>query len=144
MNPPSPALAPSLRDALALYREMLSVVERENQVLRSPDPCSMFASFSDRRQLLPRLNEAVSQLRQHRVQWTRQPPAERARQPEVAALLRQCQDVIMRILVLDRENEQALLRRGLLGPRHLPSHQAQRPHFVASLYQRQGRDAGAT
>jgi hypothetical protein len=44
----------------------------------------------------------------------------------------------MRILMLDRENEQALLRRGLLGPRHLPSHNAQRPHFVAGLYQRQG------
>jgi hypothetical protein len=37
---------------------------------------------------------------------------------------------------LDRENEQLLLRRGLIPPKHLPPVQRQRPHYVASLYQR--------
>jgi hypothetical protein len=37
---------------------------------------------------------------------------------------------------LDRENEQLLLRRGLIPPKHLPPVQRQRPHYVAGLYQR--------
>jgi hypothetical protein len=42
----------------------------------------------------------------------------------------------MKILLLDRENQQAMLRRGLVPARHLPPPAAQRPHFVAGLYQR--------
>ena len=136
-------VADSLRDALNLYREILAVVERENQLLRSPDSESLFSTFSARRTLSPRLQESLGQLRQHRTSWSRLSPAERARHPEVPTLLRQCQDLILRILMLDRENEQALLRRGLLGPRHLPSHEQQRPHVVAGLYRRQGLASGA-
>jgi hypothetical protein len=44
------------------------------------------------------------------------------------------QELIMRIIVLDRENEQALLRQGLLPPGHLPASQRQRPHAVAQRY----------
>ena len=40
-----------------------------------------------------------------------------------------------------RENEQALLRRGMIPPRHLPSAHRQRPHFVADIYRRQGAPA---
>ena len=58
---------------------------------------------------------------------------------EIPALLRQNQDLIMKIIVLDRENEQALLRRGLVPPKHLPPAERQRPHFVANLYRRQSR-----
>ena len=53
-------------------------------------------------------------------------------------LLRQNQDLTMKIILLDRENEQSLLRRGLVPPRELPSVNRQRPHFVADLYRRQG------
>jgi hypothetical protein len=42
----------------------------------------------------------------------------------------------MRMIILDRENEQLLLRRGLIPPKHLPPVQRQRPHYVAGLYQR--------
>jgi hypothetical protein len=38
--------------------------------------------------------------------------------------------------VLDRENEEALLRRGLLPARALPSPEQSQPHFVARTYQR--------
>jgi len=44
----------------------------------------------------------------------------------------------MKIVLLDRENEQALLRRGLVPPTQLPSVNRQRPHFVAELYRRGG------
>jgi hypothetical protein len=64
--------------------------------------------------------------------------ANRARHPEISALLRQSQDSVMKSIVLDRENEQGRLRRGLVPARHLPSARRQRPHFVAELYRRQG------
>ena len=54
-----------------------------------------------------------------------------------ARLLRQNQDLTMKIILIDRENEQSLLRRGLVPPRELPSVNRQRPHFVADLYRRQ-------
>jgi hypothetical protein len=63
-------------------------------------------------------------------------PVERARHKDVALLLKQNQEVTMRILNLDRENEQSLLRRGLVPSKHLPPANRQRPHFVADLYRR--------
>jgi DNA-directed RNA polymerase subunit H (RpoH/RPB5) len=65
-------------------------------------------------------------------------PEERARHPEVGPLLRRNQDAAMKFILLDRENEQGLLRRGLVPPKQLPSVNRQRPHFVAELYRRQG------
>ncbi len=47
----------------------------------------------------------------------------------------------MKIIVLDRENEQVLLRKGMVPARHLPSADRQRPHFVADLYRRQVQPA---
>jgi hypothetical protein len=53
--------------------------------------------------------------------------------------LRQNQDITMKLIVLDRENEQGLLRRGLLPASELPSANRQRPHYVADLYKRRGQ-----
>jgi len=131
-------LAANLRESLSLYQDLLRLVESENKVLRHPRPESPPRESSVRKQLLPRLEEALDQLRRHRNAWTQLTPEERQRQPEVGALLRQCQDTIMRVLLLDRENEQALLRHGFLAPRHLPSHQSQRPGYVANLYRNRG------
>ena len=91
----------------------------------------------DRRSLLPRLNEALLKARQHRVSWPGLSAADRAAQPETGFLVRQVQDLIMRVILLDRDNEQAVLRRGLIPPREIPAAQRQRPHFVADLYRRQ-------
>ncbi len=75
-------------------------------------------------------------LRVHRAAWQQLRPEVRAQHQELTALLRSNQALVMKIIVLDRENEQALLRRGLVPPRHLPPAQRQRPHFVADLYRR--------
>ncbi len=42
----------------------------------------------------------------------------------------------MKILIIDKENEQLLLRRGLVPIAQLPFEQQQRSHFVTDLYQR--------
>ena len=128
-----------LRANLSLYQELLTVIEAEGRALRQPEDPSLFSTFSARNSLLPRLTESLGQLRKHRARWQTLDPAERVKHPEAAALLRQNQDSIMKIILLDRENEQGLLRRGLVPPRELPSVNRQRPHFVADLYRRQAK-----
>jgi len=141
MNPPGnpaeayTAVAASLRRHLELCGELLAVVEREHQDFR-PGGTPKFEGAVAKKNLLPRLNQSLDQLRQHRAWWQRLSPAERAQQKEIASLLRQNQELIMRILVLDRENEQLLLRQGMVPPQHLPSVNRQRPHYVAGLYRR--------
>ncbi|NJO56213.1 MAG: hypothetical protein HC834_07525 [Rhodospirillales bacterium] len=139
MSPAIPAdLAVILRSSLELYRELLTVVEQEGQELRDASQPPTGGAAEARKTLLPRVNESLDNLRKHRLRWTQASTAERAQHPEIAGLLRQSQDLIMKIIVQDRENEQALLRRGLVPPQHLPSANRQRPHFVADLYRRQG------
>jgi hypothetical protein len=133
----APDIAADLQDHLLVCREILAVIERERRALSEPDSAAAFELYQAKQQLLPRLNESLARLREHRLGWQRMTGDERAAHPTVPALLRENQDLIMKIIVLDRENEQALLRRGLVPPQHLPPAQRQRPHFVAALYQRE-------
>ncbi|MBM3880561.1 MAG: hypothetical protein FJ387_12740 [Verrucomicrobia bacterium] len=139
MNPnPAPPrhLAAVLQEHLALCRETLALVESEGQTLRQDDSPFPLAAYHAKKDLLPRLNRSLDALRRVRVQWQRLTAHERAQQKETAALLRQTQELIMKVIVLDRENEQTLLRRGLVPPRHLPPAQRQQPRRVAEVYQR--------
>jgi flagellar biosynthesis/type III secretory pathway chaperone len=128
----------ALNEHLALCQQLLQVAQREAQALRRPDKPSLFEFYQIKKNLLPRLNESLDGLRKHRVNWQRLSPDERAQQPQTGLLLRRNQDLTMKLIVLDRENEQALLRRGLVPARQLPSVNRQRPHYVADLYRRQG------
>ena len=134
-NPPS-ALVTDLEEHLQICRQLFGIVERESQALRQPTGGSG-QDLLEKKNLLPFLNQSLNRIRQHRVDWQKRSPQDRARQTGVAALLGQIQDLIMKIVVLDRENEQALLRKGLVPARYLPSANRQRPHYVADLYRRQ-------
>jgi DNA-directed RNA polymerase subunit H (RpoH/RPB5) len=138
MMAPPEEIIDDLKKHFALCRELLIVVERESQALRQPENPSLFEFYQLRKTLLPRLNQSLDSLRKHRARWLKFSLEERARHSEIGLLLRQNQDLTMKIILLDRENEQALLRRGLVPPRELPSVNRQRPHFVADLYRRQG------
>jgi hypothetical protein len=124
-----------LRAHQALCRELLALVEKERQLLRSPEGPSLAELYQTKRAMLPGIDDSLAKIRRHREAWTQTNAAERARQPEITSLVRQTQDLILRVIVLDRENEQNLLRRGLLSPGQMPSANLQRPSFVASLYQ---------
>jgi flagellar biosynthesis/type III secretory pathway chaperone len=137
MNTPTELLE-ILNEHLALCQELLLVVEREGQALRRMEPPSLFQFYQQKKNLLPRLKQSLDDLRKHRANWQKLSLVERAAQPEVGPLLRKNQDLTMKIIVLDRENEQGLLRRGLVPPRELPSVNRQRPHFVTDLYRRGG------
>jgi sugar-specific transcriptional regulator TrmB len=130
-------ISDDLKARLALCHELLQGLEREGQALRRPDNPPLFEFHQLRKKLLPRLKQSLETLRRHRVDWRQLNREERARHPEIGALLRQNQDLTMKIIILDRENEQSLLRRGLVPARELPSANRQRPHFVAELYRRQ-------
>jgi hypothetical protein len=137
MNAPQ-EIIDRLNEHLGLCQELLQATEEEGQTLRQTGKPSLFEFYQRKKDLLPRFNQSLDGLRKHRVAWQKLSLDERARWPEVGMLLRKNQDLTMKIIVLDRENEQALLRRGLVPPRELPSVNRQRPHFVADLYRRQG------
>ena len=137
MNFPS-NLIEELESHLTICRELLAIAQGESQALRREDNPSLFEYYQLKKNLLPRLNQTLDSLRKHRVHWQGLSLDERARQPEIGPLLRRNQDLAMKFILLDRENEQGLLRRGMVPPRQLPSVNRQRPHFVAELYRRQG------
>jgi hypothetical protein len=87
--------------------------------------------------LLERLTDAQMRLAIHKTSWLRVPPSTRTKHPEVGHLIRQTLDLIMKTIVLDRENEQLLLRHRMVPPNRLPSANRQNPHFVARLYKGQ-------
>lgn len=112
------------------------MVERENQTLHASQPYRAEEFIESRKGLLPRLNQSYKRLEEVRGSWQRLSSVQRQRFPEVTVLLRQTQDIIMKIVLLDRENEQAMLRRGLLPSAPLPSTNRQRPNVVAEMYRR--------
>lgn len=127
-------MARDLRAHLDLAQEILAVVEKEGEALRASEPVLPKPLVALKKLLLPRLTQSVERLRQHRMAWQKMSPEERAQHADAAALLRQNQEVIMKIILLDRENEQLLLRHGLVPPGQLPPSQRQRAGLVAGLY----------
>jgi hypothetical protein len=130
------AMARDLRAHLALCEELLLLVERENQLLRTAGASPNFEFFQRRKALLPRLDASVTTLTKHRLAWQRLRPEARRHSPEISSLIRLNQDLIMKIIMLDRENEQVLLRRGLVPAQQVPLAGRPQPHFVAELYRR--------
>lgn len=131
-------LLAELQRHLDLCQEVMRVVEQEGQALRTGDGAVPEEYVTAKKSLLPRLSQSLDRIRQYRIMWQQWGPLERAKHPQVPPILQRLQGLIMKIIVLDRENEQTLLRRGLVPARHLPPVQSQQPHFVAELYRRQG------
>jgi hypothetical protein len=119
-----------------LCEDILKLVGNEHARLRSAEEYSGPETNPAKKKFLAQLTESLNKIREHRTAWLKLEPALRQEHPEIAELLRENQNLIMRILVLDRENEQALLRKGLVPPKHVPPANRQRPHFVSSMYQR--------
>jgi len=126
-----------LRQHQVICRELLTLAERESPLLRHGPMTALNEIYEARKTLLPRLADSLEKIRRHRQDWQALTAAARAAQPEINFLVRQVQDLTMRVLHLDRENEQGLLRRGLVPARDVGSVGQQRPHFVADLYRRQ-------
>jgi hypothetical protein len=138
MNPETtaPDLARELQGYLHLCREFLALFTEENQALRHPQPWSPDAFVEQRKRLLPRLESGLIKLRSFRQWWERMPAGQRESCGDIKNLFRDIQNLLPRLLMLDRENQQEMLRRGLIPAAQLPPAASQRPNFVAGLYRR--------
>jgi len=136
MLPFAPEMIADLQTYQTVCDEALSLTARENQALAGTAEYQPFEFYQLRRGLLPRLETALVQLRKWREIWLRVPQGERARCVEVKELFQSVQSLLMKLLLLDRENQQALLRRGLVPTRHLATAAVQQPNFVANVYKR--------
>jgi hypothetical protein len=136
--PFAPEMIADLRAYQAICDEALTLTTRENQALATAGEYQPFEFYQLRRGLLPQLETALVQLRKWREIWLRVSPMERAGCSEVKVLFQSVQGLLMKLLLLDRENQQALLKRGLVPPRHLATTavQVQKPNFVANVYKR--------
>ncbi|MGA2662802.1 MAG: hypothetical protein ABSH34_35425 [Verrucomicrobiota bacterium] len=126
----------ALREHLGVCNALLELARKEAQALKSPAPFPAMAIQVERKALLCRLEYALKLLGQKRNLWNCSGKERAPGDPRFTRLLRTALDTIMRVLVLDRENEQQLLRRGLLPACCLPPAEQSRPHYVARLYQR--------
>lgn len=141
MNPASnihfaTQVANDLRAFLSLCEEALALAAGESQALVGGLGYQP-SDFSPRRKvLLSSLEQALANLKKVRLMWFQLDAVERDRCDEVKSLFQAVQGILMKVLLLDRENQQAMLRHGLVPARHLPSSAAQKPHFVTGLYQK--------
>jgi len=138
---PAFQIVDDLSGHLALCQEICAQVERESQLLQSSDEQSTFEAYRKKKGLLPQLEESLNRIREHRNTWRTLNPEERAHYSKVPALVKANQDLIMKIIVLDRENEQVLLRKGLGRSRPPTLAPAPHAHYVAGLYHRNARTA---
>lgn len=125
-----------LREYVGLCGEVHALVARENKALTEVTEYQAFEFYHQRRDLLPRLENALILLRKWRHAWAQTDPVERANCSELKSVFQTVQDLLMKVLLLDRENQHALLRRGLVPANHLPPAASQQPHYVAGLYRR--------
>lgn len=127
----------TLQGYQVLGRQILDLVEQEASLLSQGAPGLPKHTTEAKQQLLPQLSDSLRSLRKHREAWHRLSPNEKAQHPEVTTALRSTQDLLMRVILRDRENEQRLLRAGSIPARHLAKVQpAAKPNYVADLYQR--------
>jgi hypothetical protein len=131
-----PEFTDHLRSFARLCDDTLELVSHEGQSLAGSAEYEAFDFYQGRKSLLLRLDEGLNRLRAQRLTWQRLDPAERAKNSEVKFLLQSVQDNLVKILVLDRENQQALLRRGLVPARHMPSFTVAPPHYASQVYRR--------
>jgi hypothetical protein len=124
-----------LRSFVALCENVLALATRENRALVASQDYQPGEFHQQRQQLLPKLETTLSLLKQRRLIGQQNSPAG-GHTDEIKSLFQTIQSLVMKILFLDRENQQALLRLGLVPPKHLPPVAAQQPNFVAGLYQR--------
>ena len=131
------ALARVLQAHNSLCGEILSVIQQEHQKLKTSAVDDLAALQAGRQGMLERLNAAQEGILAHKEEWMRLQLEERQQRPDIANLLKQSTDLIMKIVSLDRENEQLMLRNKLVPPSHLPPAQRQNPNLVARMYKDQ-------
>ena len=131
------ALAHALQAHIDLCGEILVIVQKEHQQLKTGQVDDLSTLLQAREGMLERLTRAQETLFAHKETWMALHPAQREKHPAISTLIRQDLDLIMKIVSLDRENEQLLLRHKLVPANHLPPAQRQNPNLIAQMYKNQ-------
>lgn len=131
----STGLTCDLRSFINLCENVLALATRENQALSAGQDYQPDEFHQQRKSLMPDIESALAALKKRRQLW-QQSGQTGGHADEIKGLFQSIQSLVMKILFLDRENQQALLRLGLVPAKHLPPAATQQPHCVARLYQR--------
>jgi hypothetical protein len=129
-------VAGALREHLGVCDDLLMLAQQEAEALRQPGPFPAARIQSERKELLVRLESSSRSVAAQRTRCGQLNASGAEPPPELACLVQSTLDTIMRVLVIDRENEASLLRRGLLPARALPRAEQSQPNIVARTYQR--------
>ena len=138
-SPPASFVSDLMRDLrafAAVGEEALALAAREHQALAGTADYEPFEFCRLRKDLLIRLEPLIVGIRHWRQFWQQISPLERAGCSNVIDVIQMLQNLLVKILQLDRENQQALLRRGLVPARHVNSCAAPPSNYVANLYRR--------
>ncbi len=130
------SLLTELHDHLLVVEEAYELVEEEHRVLNSPSPREAYANADRRKELLDRVTGTMVRVKAHKALWAKLTPNERSKSMDVSNLIKQNMDLIMKTVMLDRENEKLMLQHGMAPPDRLPSSQQNNPSAVAGMYKR--------
>tara|TARA_B100000029_G_scaffold490542_1_gene549674 strand:+ start:1737 stop:2168 length:432 start_codon:yes stop_codon:yes gene_type:complete len=130
------SLAVELGDYLEVCGRAYHLVQEENRCLNSSSPRDAYAKSEERKELLERVSGAMVRIKAHKALWAKIPAAERAKHMNISQLIKLNMDLIMKTVMLDRENEKLMLQHGMVPPDRLPSSAQNNPGAVAGIYQR--------
>ena len=129
-------LTNELRTYVTLCEEILSLTTRENQALAGQTSYNAAEFHEQRKNLLPNIDLFLAKLRNRRMVWQQVPTTDREQHREIKPLFESVQNLLMKVLMLDRENQQIMLRRGMVPTSHIPTTATPKSNYVASVYQR--------
>ena len=130
------SLLTELNDHLTICEKAYELVQEENRVLNSPTPRNAYAHADRRKELVESVTGSMVRVKAHKAVWEKLPLSERSKSMDVSNLIKQNMDLIMKTVMLDRENEKLMLQHGMAPPDRLPSSRQNNPSAVAGMYQR--------
>ena len=136
INEVANSLMIDLRAFAGICEDLLFLATREHQALSGQGDYQPSEFYQKRKTLLPDIEALLRKFRDHRMAWQQIPVSEREGFTELKTLFQSIQGLLTKIMVLDRENQQAMLKRGLVPVKHLPNTTVKKPHYVADMYRR--------
>lgn len=122
-----------------ICRRLLEIVQQESRWLSSASEEE--PPLPDQRlkeSLSQELSQAVSNIQAHRAALNDAAKLhpEANKDPALQTAIQSATDLIMKIVVLDRENEKLLMKKGLIPPGKIPSSYQYRPSEAIKAYQK--------
>ena len=97
------SLLTELNDHLSVCEEAYKLVQEENTILHSPTPRDAYAHAGRRKELLERVTGSMVRVKAHKALWEKLTPNERAKSMDISNLIKQNMDLIMKTVMLDRD-----------------------------------------